>query len=161
MTIQPGATRRQFSRITGTRRLLLLSCSQRKLDTPGKIPALRRYDGPAFQVVRRYLRETGDSELQVHVISAEYGVIAANHRIANYDRKMDAGRAAELRERSLARLHGVLRARSYGEVFVCTSRTYLGALAGIEDLHDHVKFAALGQGKKLASLRKWLRGRTQ
>src|SRR5438105_981754 len=93
----------------GARRLLLLSCSQRKLDTSGKIPALQRYDGPAFQVVRRYLRETNDPLLHVCVLSAEYGIIAADDRIADYDRTMDTERAAALRESTLDKLKAVLR----------------------------------------------------
>lgn len=38
-------------------RLLILSCSQRKRSTSNLLPAIERYDGPAFQVLRKFLRE--------------------------------------------------------------------------------------------------------
>ena len=139
-------------------RLLLLSCSQRKLRTPGKILALERYDGPAFRVVRRYLRESQDPVLHICVLSAKYGLIAGDDQIEDYDRKMDPARAAELRESSVATLKNFLRGQRYSEVFVCTSRIYLTAVPCIEKLHLRVSFAAPGQGKMLASLRRWLRG---
>jgi hypothetical protein len=138
------------------RRLLLLSCSQRKLNTPGKLAALQRYDGPAFKVVRRYLREIGDAQLTVCVLSAKYGVIGQHERIANYNLKMDRPRALELRDSSLAAVVSLLRQQRYQELFVCMSRTYLAALRGIEDLHPDVSFAAPGQGRKLAHLKAWL-----
>src|SRR2546430_68654 len=109
MTIQSAPVSTQDQRKAGTSRLLLLSCSQRKLGTPGKILALQRYDGPAFRVVRRYLRESEDPALHICVLSAEHGLIASGERIADYDRKMDAERAAELRESSLATLEAILR----------------------------------------------------
>jgi hypothetical protein len=147
-------------RATAGRRLLILSCSQRKRGDPGKIRALERYDGPAYQVVRRYLRERPDPQLDICILSAEYGLISAYDAIADYDRKMDAGRATELRASSSATLQRLFVTRSYAEVFVCMSELYLGALCGIEDLHQRVSHAAPGQGKKLASLRRWLREAT-
>lgn len=38
-------------------RCLLLSCSQAKISTPDLLPAIRRYDGPAFRVLRKFLAE--------------------------------------------------------------------------------------------------------
>jgi len=139
-------------------RLLLLSCSRRKSHTFSKIPALDRYDGPAFQVLRRYLRENVDPQLQIWILSAKHGLISGGKQIADYDRKMDSDRAVELRGSSVVKLKNVLREREYMEVFVCTSRIYLNALPGIQDLHPKVSLAAPGQGKKLASLRWWLWG---
>ena len=39
------------------RRLLILSCSQRKHETQEPLPAIERYNGPLFFVLRRFLRE--------------------------------------------------------------------------------------------------------
>jgi hypothetical protein len=142
-------------------RLLVLSCSQRKLDAPGEIPALQRYDGPAFRVVRRYCREVSDPLLDIRILSAQYGIIGAKDALGQYDRKMDRARAVELRESCISALRSLLRERPYGEVFLCMSRVYLNALEGIDCLFDPVQYASPGQGKKLASLRRWLRGETK
>jgi hypothetical protein len=141
---------------TQNHRLLVLSCSQRKLHTAGRIPAIRRYDGPAFQVLRRYLRENEDRLLSACVLSAEYGLISADEAIADYDRKMDAARATELRASCLGTLKKLIGDRTYSEVFLCMSRAYQHALEGIHQLHRNVTFAAPGQGRKLAHLKAWL-----
>jgi hypothetical protein len=38
-------------------RLLILNCSRYKRETPDPLPALERYDGPKFQLVRAHLAE--------------------------------------------------------------------------------------------------------
>ena len=38
-------------------RLLIISCSRRKNPASKKLPAIERYDGPIFQVLRKFLRE--------------------------------------------------------------------------------------------------------
>jgi hypothetical protein len=156
MRIRPARTTEERFRKAGVRRLLLLSCSQRKVHTSGKIAALQRYDGPAFQVVRRYLRETTDHGLVIRILSAEYGLITAADAIENYDRKMDVERVAQLTDTCLATLRTLIREQGFAEVFVCMSRLYIRALEGIDAFCDSVKYAAPGQGTKLASLKRWL-----
>src|SRR5438034_6245695 len=53
-----------------SRRVLVISCSERKRSVQGPLAAIDRYDGPAFRVVRRYLRETQDRALKVYILSA-------------------------------------------------------------------------------------------
>lgn len=69
-------------------RLLLISCSNRKRAGYKLMPAIDRYNGPAFYVLRRYLRETDDRQLRVYILSAEFGIINARKRIPNSDRLM-------------------------------------------------------------------------
>jgi hypothetical protein len=58
-------------------RLLILSCSQRKAPWEGDLPALDRYDGPAFRVLRKYLRTHSDDSLAILILSAKFGLIEA------------------------------------------------------------------------------------
>jgi hypothetical protein len=37
--------------------MLILACSRRKRPDEGLLPAIEPYDGPAFRMVRRFLRE--------------------------------------------------------------------------------------------------------
>lgn len=84
--------------INADKQLLIIGCSARKLKSLGDIPAVARYDGPVFKVLRKFLREyRWPKELSVAVLSAEYGLIGAMTPVADYDRKMDGGRAQELR----------------------------------------------------------------
>ena len=57
--------------------MLILACSRRKRPDDGLLPAIERYDGPAFRVLRRYLRERPAGAPDVFILSAEHGLIGA------------------------------------------------------------------------------------
>lgn len=141
-------------------RLLLISCSNRKRADYKLMPAIDRYDGPAFYVLRRYLRETDDHQLRVYILSAEFGIINAQKRIPDYDRLMTHSRARELREQTTRSLRLILQRTHCTEVFVCAGVVYEEAI-DIPYLKQTVpvQVAARGQGPKLSSLHGWLRQR--
>ncbi len=67
-------------------RLLILGCSKAKTKHDELVPAIQRYDGPPFRVLRRYLRLRYDPVLRVYILSAEYGIIPADALIPDDDR---------------------------------------------------------------------------
>jgi hypothetical protein len=141
----------------GPDRLLLISCSKRKRADSKLMPAIDRYDGPAFCVLRRYLRETDDRELKIYILSAEFGIINVRKLIHDYDRLMTHSRAREQTTRSLK---SILQRTRCKELFICAGFVYEDAI-DIAYLKQtvSVKIAARGQGPKLLSLHGWLRQR--
>ena len=139
-------------------RLLLISCSNRKRTGYKLMPAIDRYDGPAFYVLRRYLHETDDRHLRVYILSAEFGIINVRKLIPNYDRLMTRSRARELREQTTRSLRSILQKTRCTELFICAGSVYEEAI-DIPYLKQtiSVKVAARGQGPKLSSLHSWLR----
>src|SRR5262245_41213981 len=97
-------------------RLLLIACSERKNQDDGLLPALDRYDGPAFRVLRKYLREAEGTEPIVLILSAKYGLIAANRKIPAYDCRMSPHSARALRPRVLTAARRILASRSWRSV---------------------------------------------
>src|SRR5205809_655479 len=77
-------------------RLLVLSCSLKKRADPGVLPAIERYDGPCFRVLRRYLRGSPAAVPEVRLLSAEYGLLRPDELLPVYDRRMTASRSREL-----------------------------------------------------------------
>lgn len=138
------------------RRVLVLACSERKNADPKPIPAIDRYDGPAFQVLRRYLRTSGDRDLSVWIISAKFGLIAPERRIRPYDRRMTPRRAADLAPAVAEKLAGAIDSRGPSEVFICVGATYRLALQEWQPGQTSVRYSAAGQGRKLRSLKRWL-----
>ena len=124
------------------------------------MPALERYDGPAFRVLRKYLRSEPTDPPLVRVVSAEHGLMTLEQPIEEYDRRMDAERAEELRPTVLAALADLARERPVREVLVVVGQTYLLALTGIEQVLNGtpVRIAGETQGRKLGVLRSWLYG---
>jgi hypothetical protein len=142
-------------------RLLILACSQKKNPAPGALPAVERYDGPAFRVLRRFLRECPAESLTVLILSAEYGLIESGRPILAYDRRMSPGRASELREQVLSAVGTVVFSGRWQSVAVCAGREYRRALDGIQEVAPKgitVAFLGGGLGRRLTNLSGWLRG---
>jgi hypothetical protein len=140
-------------------RLLIIACSQRKKPDPGYLPAIDRYDGPAFRVLRNYLSGSPADAPSVLILSAEYGLIESSRPIPNYDRLMSAARAKELRASVLDSGRPVLE-RGWGEIAVCVGKNYRAALGGLlEHTPEGVPVCPIGGGlgQRLSRLRTWLR----
>ena len=111
-------------------RLLILSCSQRKRSTPGLLPALERYDGPAYRVMNKFTR-VHPSEmglLDVYILSAEFGLISAGKPIPNYDRRMTLQRVKELQQPTLSELNQVLICKRYEDLFISLGKLDFGQI---------------------------------
>lgn len=116
--------------------LLVLSCSQRKRPDPGLLPAIERYQGPHFQVLRKYLRTRPDqaAALDILILSARFGLLAPATPIPDYDLRMTAPRVAELQPSVRALLGQLFQRNQYQRLCLALGRDYLAAVAGIKTL---------------------------
>lgn len=140
-------------------RLLILSCSQKKRTDSYLLPAYERYDGPPFQLLRRYLKASTDTP-KIRILSAEYGLIPHDSNIPYYERRMTGLRALELRSQVIKELDKLLRRKSWYGVFVHLGKDYLKALEGsaVFSPKHGVQVADGTPGKRLADLYSWLYG---
>jgi hypothetical protein len=141
-------------------RLLILACSQRKNPALGMLPAIDRYDGPAFRVLRKFLREAPPDLPAVLILSAKYGLIDAATRIPDYDCCMSPGLAERLRPAVRKTLERILAYGGWWSVGFCAGRQYRVALDGVELLLPEgarLEVIGGGQGRRLTALRRWLR----
>lgn len=147
--------------ISSKPRLLFLSCSQTKRPTNGKLSALKRYDGPAFRVMNKYMREC-PPEVQLpdtYILSAKFGLISADHPIPNYDLRMTPKRVEQLKQQTLNLAEQILSDKQYQEFFISMGKDYLKVMDGYESLIStnlNVTVAQGSMGRKLAELRNWL-----
>src|SRR3989440_5104424 len=110
-------------------RLLVLSCSQSKIPKCARLPAIQRYNGPVFRLLRRYL-ENASEELDIYILSAEFGLIRHTRLIPFYDRPMTKRRACELRTKvsdQAQRLFAAGSLREKRELFINLGEAYLQA----------------------------------
>lgn len=140
---------------------MILGCSRRKRPGEGLLPAVERYDGPAFHVLRRFLRERPSEAPEVLILSAEYGLIPRDVPIAAYDRRMTPARARELRPLVLAELDRIIGVQACHEILIFAGRQYLAALS-MDDASPvpglNARTCAGTLGRKLAELHDWLYG---
>jgi hypothetical protein len=145
---------------SGAWRLLVLACSRRKHSQVDLVPAIDRYDGPPYRMVRRYLA-THRSDVRTCIISAEYGIIGANDLVPMYDRQMTLERARQLEPSITASIVNLVSSRPPSRVLVCAGGRYLvafdGAYKALERLCE-VGTISRPPGAQLAVLHDWLYG---
>lgn len=142
-------------------RLLILPCSATKRHDPGLLPAVERYDGPSYRTLRRFLADYPEKRdaLAVLILSAEFGLIRGDTLVPDYDRRMGAARAAELRPSVGQMLARSLAERSAVATFVSLGRDYAPALVITDDVRSrlgNLTIASGGIGTRLGRLRRWL-----
>ena len=143
------------------RRLLILSCSQRKHTSHEPLPAIERYNGPLFYVLHRFLRECPRqaSLLDVHILSAAYGLIPGDFPTPWYDQKMDISRAIELQPQVNTTFSDIVR-DNYDSICFAMGKTYLKSFENPLELvpSDTELVITHGRiGEKQAQLKAWLR----
>jgi len=142
------------------RYLLIIGCSQRKRPDLGLLPAIERYDGVNFQVLRKAWREGYWPEnLDVLILSAKYGLLKPETKIEDYDLKITRQRAAQLQPLVSLELADRVEAVYYDKIFINLGRDYVSALAGWEEALEQdttVVYASGGIGQRAAQMRQWL-----
>ncbi len=139
-------------------RLLVIACTKRKKTDVGELPALYRYDGPSFRVLRKYIdRNPEDAgQLDIFVLSAHYRLIDASTKISYYDTLMDNERANSMRDEVTASLTKQITYKSYNSICIALSKKYSQAVGDLSHLATPVSRIQAPQGEFLALLKKWL-----
>lgn len=138
------------------RALLILACSATKVAYGGpEVPAITRYDGPAWRVLRKALRERPElaEQLTAAALSARYGLVRADHPIAYYDQRMTPARAAELGRDMRDQLALPAWRGPWDAVLVNVGADYRPALP---ELPWPATWAQGTIGERLAQLKAWL-----
>jgi len=140
-------------------RLLILSCSKRKRLNNELLPAVERYDGPSFRLLRRFLRHA-EHKPAMMILSAKYGLINCEYPIPYYNLGMTRARAQHLRAQVGETLQTVFRGTTdrpaVAELFLCMGKSYLETFEENVPSHVSVKYAQGTPGNKLAALHDWL-----
>ena len=109
-------------------RLLIVRCGQRKSQKEGKIPALQRYKGQLFNTINNSLKERSgfftSNDVEVLILSAEFGLIPSDTKIPLYNRKMCTDRSAKLRSGAVSVLKGLASKIKVSEVLMLLSSAY-------------------------------------
>lgn len=142
-------------------RVVLLACSERKRLSSDPLPAIERYDGPLFRVVRR-AEQVGAGPSVTLILSAKFGLVGGYDPIPKYDQRMTRDRAAELRESVRESLGRAIAKTDIHDLFVAAGADYEPALADSWDLipeQTSVHRATGSIGGMAGQLYDWLHGK--
>ncbi len=143
-------------------RAVFLSCSERKVRDGAPLPAIDRYDGPCFRVLRAYLRQSATEGPQVWITSAKYGLVAGKDPIHNYNRRMTPRRAHRLAGDILCQFRRLWHEGPFDQAFVSLSENYALAMRDCWPTLPQsvsVTFARGSIGRRCSLLKAWLGGR--
>jgi len=142
--------------------LLIISCSQRKIETAGVLPAIDRYDGPTYRCLRKFRDTFGfPKNLRILILSAKYQLIFPETEIENYDDKMTRARAESIAggvQIDLKRCLDFYQI-AYGgtdQVFINLGKTYMRTLDGFHWGPISTMEASGGIGLKTQQMKAWL-----
>lgn len=139
--------------------LVILGCSQRKRQTSRILPAIDRYNGPVFGVLRKHTRETPDNPAAVCVLSARFGLIRGERKIPRYNLQLSGRGVVDLRQRVKKQLERTLKTIKPKRLFVSVGAQYWPLLSeGLQHKLNtrNVVVATGGIGGRASQLSRWL-----
>lgn len=142
-------------------RLLILACSKQKRQGDTPLPAVERYDGPPFRVLRKYRRERETREPHTLIVSGRYGLIQEDRKIPPYDEQLTQKDAERIRPTVLQSISKVGSARGpFDDGLICAGGTYLDAIGDPSDVltETPLQLADGPMGRQIALLHDWLHG---
>jgi len=140
--------------------LVILGCSQRKKLTPQPIPAIDRYDGPVFRVLRKHARDTPGIHPDTYVLSGRFGLIPGESLIPLYDHRLSHTDHVELRTQVAEQLKKALDELQPERLFVSVGRQYWPLLEdplSREVVPERLVVASGSIGGRASQLVSWLR----
>jgi cytoplasmic iron level regulating protein YaaA (DUF328/UPF0246 family) len=137
--------------------MLIISCSAAKRAHPvTKMPAIERYDGVLFKVLRKALRENlVDGTVDILIISARYGLITPRTRIVNYDSRMTVRSAHQLGPSVRRGIKHRMNREKPSDILINLGQAYAKIIRDMPELRDAV-WASGSIGKRAALLKSWL-----
>ena len=147
--------------------LLIISCSKSKIKTTGVLPAYKRYSkGRVYQSLCRSKNEGYfPKNLDILIISAEYGLLKWDEPIECYNQKMSIPQARKLRPSIQEGLESFLDGKDYDQLFINLGKEYCETLRGF-DFEKYIKVVSkpekiegkhYGGGEKNSQMIKWLK----
>ena len=138
--------------------LLLLSCSDKKLEYPTKLPAFEVYDGPYYRVLRKFLRgNLWPKNLAISALSAKYGLFGVIKEIESYDMRMSRREAANRAKECSETLKKWTAEEEISKINVVLGQEYQPAVAqALENIGTEHKYFYGGIGDKQSQVKEFL-----
>ena len=140
--------------------LLVQSCSATKNQVTEPTRALDVYDGYFFRIIKKAKRErVFESDIDICILSAEYGLIDAEDEITTYDRRMTPSRAEELCDSVTDSIHKRVGENKYDKIVLNLGKEYLRAVDDLSVRYD-IDISTIqggGIGEKGKQLKRFVR----
>jgi hypothetical protein len=140
------------------RKLVIVSCSQKKCPDVGNMEAFDRYTGSVFQSLKK---QGVPADVDIAILSAKHGLISRNTPIKNYDLKMTAEIGEKFKNDPMQMNRIINTMTGYDDVIVQGSSLYkdvIRAAAGKADINLTEVPPGGGIGTQRSDLVKLIKG---
>jgi len=144
-------------------KLLILGPSYRRNPSPEPLPAIERYDGLFYRIVRRYMDKLREKDIDVVIITEELDVVTPETKLPYKPPVGESWRSIppitkdpEKVELLRRRILELVKERKYEEVFVTLNRHYQALLPNLTTYVGKIIVHFKGIGSKAQALKQWL-----
>lgn len=140
-----------------SRKLVIVSCSNKKRPYPWPEKAIKVYDGPFFRILRN--SDAIYNGVDLKIISGKFGMIQPNKPIRPYDYWINPKDVNRLNKQVIGHLQETFKSARYNEIYVCMGKNYLATLEGIESIKPKECKVIKVEGRigqKLQQMKRWL-----
>jgi len=135
----------------GSKNLIIISASERRSTDPRPLPAMQRYQGVFFAVVRKYLREGKLKDTDIVVVSDKYGVVRSGEEVPYHEAAREKPRfpkqaLQEANREDLARLRIIFSKSRYHDILVVCGKEFRRLIEGFEELTEAKTVLCEGKG---------------
>jgi len=137
------------------KQLLVLACSARKHGNLEVMPAIERYDGVAFRMLKKTPYDTDNVDIMI--LSAKYGLLYPSQYIPDYNLKMRSDIVPKLKPQVHQVMAEALQRMRYDIVVLSMSQLYTTVFDQfVWPSTTTVYFVPGGIGVKLGFTKRWL-----
>jgi cytoplasmic iron level regulating protein YaaA (DUF328/UPF0246 family) len=144
-------------------RAIIVAASQRRVEEPkDPIPAIDRFKGVYFRILKKYLRSGKLSNTDILIVSQDFGVVRSKDKVPyrKPTNKLDFHKefVEKARKANLKTLGRIFREKNYNEVYVNVGKEFYKLIEGFESLASAkiIHASGPGLGPKAKHMKNWI-----
>jgi len=144
------------------RRLIIIAGSKRQNSNPQPLPAIERYEGVYFRVLKKHIREGKMKNTDILILTEKYGLLSSNQLVPynpEYSPRIATNNLNDARRRNLQKLQQELSKEEYLEIFINVGKDFWPLIEGLENVVGKTKVTlAKGSalGSKASNMKQWI-----
>ena len=144
-------------------KLLILGPSYRRNPSPEPLPAIERYDGLFYRIVRRNMDKMKEKGIDIIIITEDLEVATPETKLPykppvgnKWKTLPPTTRDLEKIEKLRNQVLELVKSRRYDEIFIALNKHYQALLPDLTPYTKKIIATSKGLGSKAKSLKEWL-----
>jgi len=149
-------------------KLLILGPSYRRNQNSEPLPAIERYDGVYYRIVRKYMNKLKEKNIDIIIITEDLNVLTPKIEIPykppvgeKWRTLPPTSRDPEKIKKLQSQIIEIVRNKKYDEAFIALNRYYQAILPDLRPYIKRIISNFGGLGPKAKALKQWLSGQRE